>query len=78
MKIFNMLSKIYIDYYSTFEYQEVCYELDLSALMIEISQLGRQHDLTQNNPLEKPCLPSLCCRSESEKVFMSSIQLAFR
>jgi len=29
-----------------FEYQEVCYELDLNALTIEISQLGRQQDLT--------------------------------
>jgi len=77
MKIFSMLSKIYIDSCSTFEYQAVCYELDLGALTIEISQLARQHDLTQNNPLETPCLPLLCCRSESEKVFMSSIQLAF-
>ena len=32
MKILSMLSKI-------FEYQEVCYELDLDELAIEISQL---------------------------------------
>ena len=30
------------------------------------------------NPLETPCLSSLCCRSESEKVFMNSILLTCR
>jgi hypothetical protein len=37
--------------------------------------LARQHDLTQNNPLETPCLSSLCCRSDFEDVLVNLIQL---
>jgi len=38
-----------------------------------------QQDLTQINPLETPCISSLCCRSNSEEdVYMNSIMSACR
>jgi hypothetical protein len=40
--------------------------------------LARQHDLTQNSPLETPFLSLLCCRYVYEEVLMNSIQLACR
>jgi hypothetical protein len=51
------------------------YELDLDVFAIYLCQLARQHDLTQNNPLETLFLSSLCCRSDSEEVPMNLIQL---
>jgi len=52
------------------------YELDLVALAIYLCQLARQHDLTQNNPLETPCLSLLCCIYDSDKILMNLIQLS--
>jgi len=55
-----------------------CYEMGHATLAIEICQLTRKQDLTQNNPLETHCLSSLCCISDYDEVVVNLIQLTCR